>query len=83
MPYLLAFSRVYGVNFFEALCVAGYIDQDELAHWTPLSSVRKASELDLVTELQRRIVLRDAADADPAESAATSRFVHGAKAVTA
>jgi hypothetical protein len=77
MPYLLAFARTYQVNFFEALCVAGYIDQDELSLWTPLSSVRKASELDLVTELQRRIVVRDAADADPAETAATNRFVHG------
>jgi hypothetical protein len=59
MPYLLHFARKYRVNYFEALCVAGYITEAEFDAWTPLSSVRRASEVDLVQELSRRIVARD------------------------
>jgi hypothetical protein len=56
---LLDFCRKYDANFLEALCVAGYATEDEVSRWTPHVSLRQASELELVQELQRRIAGRD------------------------
>jgi transposase-like protein len=59
---IIDIARHYRANPIEALCVAGFLTQDEVSHAAADVEIKSATDLNLVDELHRRIMRQTVVD---------------------